>query len=333
MEGCGRLRKNVSSVLIYGLLAILVMGSLVFSSDSFAVALPTGTITVESPQNALAVGQSSSLNFSFYIPRLESPVGLIVDASDYLVNVRRNSTLFQCYLLAGVVLDYEWQSVVDTVSTHWSDLPSFMSLQNQSIDPRLSYSGNTKYQGVAILSGLSEGPHTATVWVRAEQNYMSFGYAYWAAFSETVNFTVDASPPKVSLLSPQATTYISSSVPLEFTVNEPALQFAYCLDGHNNVPISGNFTLDGLSDGTHNVVVYTNDIAGNMGKSDTVIFNVALPTPSPTIEPTIEPTQTATPTNGDNQTLDSTPILVLSGIAVVAVAVGALVYFMKRKRS
>jgi hypothetical protein len=55
------------------------------------------------------------------------------------------------------------------------------------------------------------------------------------------------------------------------------------------------------------------------------------PTLSPTLEPTLEPTQTAKPTNDKNQTLDLMPILVLSGIAVATVAVGALVYFKRRK--
>ena len=54
------------------------------------------------------------------------------------------------------------------------------------------------------------------------------------------------------------------------------------------------------------------------------------PSPSPTLEPSLEPTQTATPTNDDKQTLDLTPVLVLSGIVMIAVVVGALVYSRRR---
>jgi hypothetical protein len=63
------------------------------------------------------------------------------------------------------------------------------------------------------------------------------------------------------------------------------------------------------------------------------------PTPSPSINPTLsptptlEPTQTATPSNDYNQTLDLMPIIALCGVVVVAVALGVLVYFKKRKRS
>ena len=56
----------------------------------------------------------------------------------------------------------------------------------------------------------------------------------------------------------------------------------------------------------------------------------ATPTTTPTIEPTPEPTQTATPTSDNNQTLDFMPII-LAAVVVAAVAVGALVYFRRRK--
>jgi hypothetical protein len=55
------------------------------------------------------------------------------------------------------------------------------------------------------------------------------------------------------------------------------------------------------------------------------------PSPSPTIEPSLEPTQTPIPTSDSNQTLDLMPILALSGIVVIAVALGALVIFRRRR--
>ncbi len=59
------------------------------------------------------------------------------------------------------------------------------------------------------------------------------------------------------------------------------------------------------------------------------------PSPSPTVipSPTLEPTQTPTPTPDDNQPGDFTLPIILAAVVVVAVAVGALVYFKKRKRS
>ncbi len=56
------------------------------------------------------------------------------------------------------------------------------------------------------------------------------------------------------------------------------------------------------------------------------------PTPSspPTLDPTLEPTLSSTPTD-ENQTLDLTPTLALTGLFVVAVTVGALVFLKRRK--
>ncbi len=48
----------------------------------------------------------------------------------------------------------------------------------------------------------------------------------------------------------------------------------YNLDGQANTTITGNTTLTGLLDGSHYVVVYANDTAGNMGASNTVYFTV-----------------------------------------------------------
>ena len=55
------------------------------------------------------------------------------------------------------------------------------------------------------------------------------------------------------------------------------------------------------------------------------------PSPSPTQQPTLEPTQTPNPTTDDGHTLDLTPIIVLSGIVVIAVSVGVLVFLKRRK--
>jgi hypothetical protein len=50
----------------------------------------------------------------------------------------------------------------------------------------------------------------------------------------------------------------------------------YSLDGQDNVTVTGNATLSGLSSGLHNVTVYANDTAGNMGVSETIKFTTAL---------------------------------------------------------
>jgi N-acetylneuraminic acid mutarotase len=82
--------------------------------------------------------------------------------------------------------------------------------------------------------------------------------------------------PRISVLSPENKVYNESSVALTFRVNEPASWTGYSLDGQDNVTVTGNATLSGLSSGLHNVTVYANDTAGNMGVSETIKFTVPL---------------------------------------------------------
>lgn len=83
----------------------------------------------------------------------------------------------------------------------------------------------------------------------------------------------DTTPPSITVLSPQNKTYYSNAIPLTFEINEPASWIGYSLDGEANVTITGN-TIITIEDGSHNIVVYANDTAGNMGSSATVYFAV-----------------------------------------------------------
>jgi hypothetical protein len=112
--------------------------------------------------------------------------------------------------------------------------------------------------------------------------------------------------PEVALLGMQNATY-SGGFLLNFTVSKPAAWMGYSLDGHDNVTVTGNTTLSGLSSGLHNVTVYAEDTFGNEGASETVTFTVAL-APFPTAL-----------------------VLAASVTIVAAVGVGLLVYLKKHK--
>ena len=84
----------------------------------------------------------------------------------------------------------------------------------------------------------------------------------------------DTTPPTIVILSPENKTYSANDILLTFTVSEPASWIGHSLDGQMNVTITGNTTLTSLLDGSHNVVVYANDTAGNMGISSLVYFTV-----------------------------------------------------------
>jgi hypothetical protein len=119
-------------------------------------------------------------------------------------------------------------------------------------------------------------------------------------------YLLETTRPKISILSPLNQRYMNSSASLRFTVNKTIDWAGYSVDGKDNVTITGNATLSGLSNGVHNVTVYAKDEFGNTGASETVWFSVAEPFPT---------------------------ILVagVSGASVAVVGLGLLVYFKKRK--
>ena len=129
------------------------------------------------------------------------------------------------------------------------------------------------------LTGLSEGMHTLVVCVSSTSYYLpdiwKDQYTYtMISYSSKVNFTIDT-PPRISLISPEKNaTYGINNVSLTFTVSEPTSWIGYSLDGQANATITGNTTLSGLPDGSHNLVVYANDTAGNIGTSETVYFSI-----------------------------------------------------------
>jgi hypothetical protein len=114
-----------------------------------------------------------------------------------------------------------------------------------------------------------------------------------------------ALPPSVHLTSPKDTTYTSANVTLEFTVNKQTSLMGYSLDGRDNVTITGNTTLSGLSNGLHNVTVYARDEFENTGASETISFSIDVPFPA--------------------------TLVITSAAAVAIVGLVLLVYFKKRK--
>jgi parallel beta-helix repeat protein len=136
----------------------------------------------------------------------------------------------------------------------------------------------------------------------------------WYPLMEPFNSTFGAlqtTPPRISLGSPLNQTYYDSSVSLNFSVNvlspiKSVNWTGYSLDGKQNVTITGNTTLTGLSSGIHNVTVYANDTYGNTAASETVTFTI--PEPFPTAL-----------------------VAAASGASIAIIVVGLLVYFKKRK--
>ena len=117
-----------------------------------------------------------------------------------------------------------------------------------------------------------------------DQLYVIGGYtfdskseSYFAASAINEQYTpigYGITPPEVSIISPANKQYNTTNLSLIFTVDKPVNWTGYSLDGKENVTITGNTTLTGLSSGEHYLTVYANDSFGNTGASQTITFTI-----------------------------------------------------------
>jgi len=103
------------------------------------------------------------------------------------------------------------------------------------------------------------------------EQYMPVGYGMPDPL-----YVLTHTSPEVSILSPLNQTCYNSSVSLVFTVDKAVNWTSYSLDGRDNVTITGNTTITGLSAGLHNITVYAKDEFENIGVSETIKFTIAL---------------------------------------------------------
>ena len=148
------------------------------------------------------------------------------------------------------------------------------------------YSGNLSFTDIpegdqnVTITVEGHGDYTKTVSIPQEYPWdPSTGTVcyYWSSRVEcTVYFVVDTVPPQVSVLDLDNKAFSVSEVPLDFIINETTSKIIYSLDGQENVTITGNTTLTGLSSGAHALTVYAADEAGNVGSSQIISFSIVL---------------------------------------------------------
>jgi len=125
--------------------------------------------------------------------------------------------------------------------------------------------------GNTTIAQLTDSMHSITVF--ANDSAGNIGS------SGTIYFRIDTTSPKINILSPMNKKYAASSVPLEFVVDEATSWIAYSLDRQTNRTISENTTLTGLVEGSHSLIIFANDTAGNMGQAE-VVFSIDVTPPS-----------------------------------------------------
>jgi len=106
--------------------------------------------------------------------------------------------------------------------------------------------------------------------LRRVRNFALLGLLFFIGYFVIV---VYYAPPSITIISPENRTYSSNTVDLTYAINKSALLTSYSLDGQATIIITGNTTLTRLSEGSHNLTIYTSNII-NTVSSDTVYFTV-----------------------------------------------------------
>jgi hypothetical protein len=280
------MKRAIALFLILTLLILAVVGMrstelVMAESDVFA---ESPVIAILSPENKTQATNNVTLSFNVRVGDVIDPR---INSSEMLSMMNINAVYFRG----------DWQQNRTYVDWENNTYADFKRIAVQTLAFSCDLTGIPEGNHVILVHATEEVPDPDLLFLPIE--YTSFAF---------VNFTIDTTPPSVLILSPEASTYDTSDVPLNFTVNESVSQVAYSLDGQGNVTVSGNMTLTELSDGAHNIAVYAWDDAGNVGASETVYFSIKQPEAFPTL------------------------LIVAIVVIVAVVCVLLLIYFRRRRR-
>ena len=256
---------------------------------------------------------ANPVSSSVYKGEISAPSKPTITVSSPMNNTRLKTNILSVTLNVSIITTnmqnyQEWISRV-YYSSDWLQEDTYV-YEYYNPDPNYIRPKITEFYYRLNLTEIPEGVHEITFHAIESGVYCSSLFEYYgfsADDSSVVVFTIDTTPPSVSVLSLENMRFNLSHIPLNFGVNEPFEKASYVLDGQQNVTISGNTTLTGLPNGDHNVTVYATDQTGNVGASETIYFKVDVPEPFPVVP------------------------FVAAIVVVAVVAVGLLVYFKKRK--
>jgi hypothetical protein len=284
------IKKSIFAALFLSMLLSAICGTQLIGTTK---ANPIGeiifneppVITIKSPLNNETVPDNVLLVFNLTKPEVSIYDGWIDESSVWVTNAWTNLRNKVAYV--NVTLDGKFYRSIKVNSYLSSPFNSSLNLENLE-------DGVHSVQILAACEGVALEWHG--LWQRQ---------VFYNGSSDIVYFTVDGTSTVIVIMPVANKTYTVTDIPLNFTLNEPASQITYTLDGQANVTITGNVTLTGLSSGGHNVTVYATDNVGNTGVSETVYFSVEVPF--------------------------ITTMVIAPAAFVAVLGVGLAVYFRKRK--
>jgi hypothetical protein len=164
--------------------------------------------------------------------------------------------------------------------------------------------------------------------------HTDFIFSNFDSYVDTIYFTVDpsapdfildATPPNITIKTPQTYQTYPGAVPLNVHLSEPTTPLTVTIDGNRTLTLPAqNTTLTDLAVGKHILTIQANDLVGNHGYSNYVTFYVSEPTPTPM--PTATPIE---PTKPPQQPPDTLFLAVFA--AGVLIACLAITYFAVKK--
>ena len=272
-------------------------------------------VFIFSPQNDRVYNTSEVLLFVNASTKKSQPI--YVDSFHYITGLDIKKVYFTADWLQNETIIYRGPGFPDGIA----NIPEYLFEENGRWYESYFFMGNwydysnlpeIDFENLYLnLTDVPDGPHTLRVYtVGSGKEFFIFNnYIFYKTGFSKVNFVVDTTPPKVTILSLENTTNLQSDLPLNFAVNESVSHLSYSLDGQKNVTIDGNTTLTDLSYGEHNIAVFATDEVGNTGASEPIFFTIEEPTkPFPTT------------------------MLIAPAAFVSVIGSGLVFYFKKRKR-
>ncbi len=148
----------------------------------------------------------------------------------------------------------------------------------------LNHTGRSPYTGPGEVN--VKWSYSTGNWVESSPAVASDGTIYIGSDDGKLYALADLTPPRVSIISPQNTTYGTSTITINVSAYNPSGidKVIAQIDGTTNITLTysnsyyiGTVT---LADGDHYIRIYVNDTFGNVNSSEIVYFKVNTSVPS-----------------------------------------------------
>ena len=181
---------------------------------------------------------------------------------------------------------------------------------------------NTSLRNSGSQYSLADGSHYITIVVT---DFVG------NSVNKIILFTVDTTPPNLSITSPENTTYSNGSIVVAYSISDMSSYTTLIyMDGVTNTSLRNNGSQYSLADGSHNITIVVTDFVGN-SVSKTVLFTVMPVNTNPSSSDTTQPVSSSqSQSNSSNQTdtskTSSTTIPGFDFFEIMVCVVGLLYY-------